>query len=147
MDILHRMLSFLPEERITVEEALQHPYLKDFHGQMEEPNCPSVFDFEFEKGDRLSMGTDDENRQEVRNGIFEEVLCFRPAALAAVQEAQARHAHSHIHAAEAKHVGWSGGGGGGGGMGSDHKGGAYTYGHGGMAAGAKADYKGMDMDD
>ena len=90
VDILNRMLQFCPEDRITVEEALAHHYLKDFHGQMEEPACPALFDFDFEKDDRLSIGTDDMNRQEVRNSIFEEVVKFRPAALAAVQEAQAR---------------------------------------------------------
>ena len=91
IDILSKMLQFCPDERISVEEALAHHYLKDFHGQMEEPSCPALFDFDFEKDDRLSMGTEDINRQEVRNSIFEEVLKFRPTALAAVQEAQARH--------------------------------------------------------
>jgi serine/threonine protein kinase len=89
IDILEKMLRFLPEERITVEEALAHDYLKDFHGQMEEPSCSKLFDFDFEKNDRLSVGSDEDNRQEVRDSIFEEVLRFRPAALAAVQEASA----------------------------------------------------------
>jgi hypothetical protein len=43
------MLQFHPEERITVEDALAHPYLKDFHGHMTEPSAKSLFDFEFEK--------------------------------------------------------------------------------------------------
>jgi serine/threonine protein kinase len=90
MDILEKMLKFLPEERITVEEALAHHYLKDFHGQMEEPSCRALFDFDFEKNDRLSVGSEEANRQEVRDSIFEEVLRFRPAALAAVSEASNR---------------------------------------------------------
>ena len=43
------MLRFNPDERISVEAALEHPYLRDFHGQMPEPLSPSLFDFEFEK--------------------------------------------------------------------------------------------------
>ena len=48
------MLKFNPDERITVEDALRHPYLADFHGQMPEPCAPSLFDFEFEKVDKVS---------------------------------------------------------------------------------------------
>lgn len=43
------MLKFVPGDRITVEAALSHPYLKDFHGQMAEPECDRLFDFTFEK--------------------------------------------------------------------------------------------------
>lgn len=31
------MLTFHPEYRITVEEALEHPYLEELHSQMDEP--------------------------------------------------------------------------------------------------------------
>lgn len=34
LDLLSKMLRVHPDDRITVEEALRHPYLKDFHGQM-----------------------------------------------------------------------------------------------------------------
>eukprot|EP00605_Chrysophyceae_sp_TOSAG23-4_P002258 GSChrysophyteH1.ASY1.ANO1.2502.1 assembled CDS len=90
IDILEKMLKFLPEERITVEEALAHHYLKDFHGQMEEPDC-ATFDFDFEKNDRLSVGCEEDNREAVRASIFQEVCQFRPAALAAVQERGGQH--------------------------------------------------------
>jgi serine/threonine protein kinase len=49
LDILCRMLQFHPDDRITVEDALSHPYLKDFHGHMTEPVARSLFDFDFEK--------------------------------------------------------------------------------------------------
>lgn len=35
--------------RITVEEALAHPYLKDFQGQMTEPITREHFNFDFER--------------------------------------------------------------------------------------------------
>jgi serine/threonine protein kinase len=33
VDLLTKMLKFHPGDRITVEQALAHPYLKDFHGK------------------------------------------------------------------------------------------------------------------
>jgi serine/threonine protein kinase len=33
LDLLRKMLTFNPHNRITVEEALRHPYLKDFHNE------------------------------------------------------------------------------------------------------------------
>lgn len=36
LDFLRRLLVFNPSMRLTVEEALQHPYMKDFVGTEEE---------------------------------------------------------------------------------------------------------------
>jgi serine/threonine protein kinase len=33
LDLLTKMLTFHPDDRITVDQALAHPYLKDFHGK------------------------------------------------------------------------------------------------------------------
>ena len=33
LDLIWKMLQFNPDDRITVEAALAHPYLKDFHGE------------------------------------------------------------------------------------------------------------------
>ncbi len=33
---------------LFTEEALAHPYLSDFQGQMPEPSCKELFDFDFE---------------------------------------------------------------------------------------------------
>ncbi len=49
LDLLSRMLSFNPARRITVEEALAHPYLAALHSPEDEPSCDRVFDFSFEK--------------------------------------------------------------------------------------------------
>lgn len=45
------MLTYDPDERITVEQALAHPYLKQLHFPDDEPTCEpvSAFDFDFEK--------------------------------------------------------------------------------------------------
>lgn len=36
LDLIRRMLVFNPKNRLSVEEALNHPYLKDFHNIQEE---------------------------------------------------------------------------------------------------------------
>ena len=41
LDLIRRMLCFNPSHRITVEEALTHPYLKSFHSPTEEVMCKS----------------------------------------------------------------------------------------------------------
>jgi len=42
MDLLKKMLTFNPSKRITIEQALKHPYLKDFHNPDDEPKCNKV---------------------------------------------------------------------------------------------------------
>ena len=49
LDLLELLLAFDPAKRITVEEALEHPYLAIWHDPNDEPECPSQFDFGFEQ--------------------------------------------------------------------------------------------------
>ena len=42
IDLMERMLQFDPRKRITVEEALQHPYLAQLHDPASEPSAPSM---------------------------------------------------------------------------------------------------------
>ena len=49
LDLMDRMLTFNPNKRISVEEALAHPYLKSLHNPKSEAKCSRIFDFEFEK--------------------------------------------------------------------------------------------------
>ena len=44
IDLMERMLQFDPRKRITVEEALQHPYLAQLHDPASEPSAPSESD-------------------------------------------------------------------------------------------------------
>lgn len=48
IDLLERLLTFDPSRRITVEEALVHPYLEAYHDPNDEPTHPRLFDFSFE---------------------------------------------------------------------------------------------------
>ncbi|KAK1373640.1 Mitogen-activated protein kinase [Heracleum sosnowskyi] len=49
LDLAQKMLEFDPSKRITVEEALKHPYLSSLHEINEEPTCESPFIFDFEQ--------------------------------------------------------------------------------------------------
>lgn len=50
IDLLDRMLVFDPEKRLTVDEALDHPYFDSVRDQYTEPDpvLPATFEFTFE---------------------------------------------------------------------------------------------------
>lgn len=48
IDLLDKLLNFDPEARITVEQALEHPYLEAYHDPKDEPAHSTTFDFSFE---------------------------------------------------------------------------------------------------
>ncbi|GLU11721.1 hypothetical protein SLE2022_284460 [Rubroshorea leprosula] len=70
IDLAEKMLVFDPSKRITVEEALNHPYLSSLHEINEEPTCPSPFSFDFEQ-----TNLDEEDIKEL---IWRECLNFNP---------------------------------------------------------------------
>ena len=72
LDLLSKMLTFDESERISVEDALNHIYLKDFQGQMDEPNSKALFDFSFEDQLRSDRG------KLVKQLMYEEMLLYRP---------------------------------------------------------------------
>jgi len=39
LDIMQKMLTISPAKRMTVEEALKHPFVAQFHDEAEEPSC------------------------------------------------------------------------------------------------------------
>ncbi|KAG6821192.1 hypothetical protein H0H93_004012 [Arthromyces matolae] len=44
LDLLAKMLAFDPSDRITVPEALEHPWLASYHDESDEPECPQKFE-------------------------------------------------------------------------------------------------------
>jgi len=68
LSLLDHMLAFDPSSRISVEQALEHPYLQIWHDASDEPDCPTTFDFEFEVVDDVG---------EMRKMILDEVYRFR----------------------------------------------------------------------
>eukprot|EP00268_Persea_americana_P012724 TRINITY_DN1543_c0_g2_i1.p1 TRINITY_DN1543_c0_g2~~TRINITY_DN1543_c0_g2_i1.p1 ORF type:complete len:396 (+),score=61.32 TRINITY_DN1543_c0_g2_i1:523-1710(+) len=70
IDLVEKMLAFDPRLRITVEEALAHPYLTTLHDISDEPVCTMPFSFDFEQ-DALS-------EDEMKELIYREALAFNP---------------------------------------------------------------------
>jgi len=68
LDLLDRMLAFDPSSRISVETALEHPYLHVWHDASDEPDCPTTFNFDFEVVEDVG---------EMRKMILDEVYRFR----------------------------------------------------------------------
>ncbi|KAI9108288.1 hypothetical protein K1719_020771 [Acacia pycnantha] len=70
IDLIDRMLTIDPTRRITVEEALAHPYLAKLHDAADEPVCPDPFNFDFEQNPL--------DEEQIKNMIYEEALAFNP---------------------------------------------------------------------
>ncbi|XP_022730237.1 mitogen-activated protein kinase homolog NTF6-like [Durio zibethinus] len=68
IDLAEKMLVFDPSKRITVEEALNHPFLSSLHEINEEPTCPSPFIFDFEQTTL--------NEEDIKELIWRECLNF-----------------------------------------------------------------------
>ena len=48
VDLLCRLLVFDPARRISVKEALAHPYLSSLHDPSDEPICSSTFSLPYD---------------------------------------------------------------------------------------------------
>ncbi|CCE86914.1 Piso0_005436 [Millerozyma farinosa CBS 7064] len=73
LDLLKRLLVFNPEHRITVSEALQHPYVATYHDPNDEPSIEPIpaeeFDFDKSK-DQLDVN-------DLKKKLYEETIRFR----------------------------------------------------------------------
>lgn len=70
LDLLRKMLLFNPDKRISVEDALRHPYLSALHYPEDEPIADpvSMFDFEYER-QLLSM-------RDLKDLLYHEILLY-----------------------------------------------------------------------
>jgi serine/threonine protein kinase len=73
LDLMRKMLDIHPKKRMTVEDALAHPFLSQLHSPNDEPVAEAPFDFTFEK-EKL-------NRSRLQELIWQEVGHFRPSCL------------------------------------------------------------------
>jgi mitogen-activated protein kinase 1/3 len=75
IDFLNKTLTFDPKKRLTVDEALEHPYLAAYHDPEDEPVVaplsPSYFEFDLHK--------DDLTKDQLKELLYEEVLSFVPS--------------------------------------------------------------------
>ncbi|KAL5167090.1 Mitogen-activated protein kinase MMK2 [Glycine soja] len=70
VDLLEKMLVFDPNRRITVKEALRHPYLAPLHDINEEPVCVRPFSFDFEQPSFTE--------EDIKELIWRESVLFNP---------------------------------------------------------------------
>ncbi|PKA66932.1 Mitogen-activated protein kinase 5 [Apostasia shenzhenica] len=68
--LVERMLTFDPSNRITVDEALAHPYLERLHDVDDEPVCIEPFSFDFEQRALAE--------EQMKQLIYNEALSFNP---------------------------------------------------------------------
>jgi len=71
LDLLQRMLQFNPAKRMSVMEALNHPFVSGFHDPDTEPTCsrkldPAIYSLQFK------------SRQMLEDFAWEEIYKFRP---------------------------------------------------------------------
>ncbi|CAD5173027.1 unnamed protein product [Musa acuminata subsp. malaccensis] len=78
IDLLEKMLVFDPSKRITVDEALHHPYLASLHDINDEPVCPTPFSFDFEHPSNTE--------EDIKELIWRESLKFNPDPLEPIFE-------------------------------------------------------------
>ncbi|KHN46703.1 Mitogen-activated protein kinase like MMK2 [Glycine soja] len=73
VDLLEKMLIFDPNRRITVDEALSHPYMSPLHDINEEPVCTRPFSFDFEQPSFTE--------EDIKELIWRESVKFNPATI------------------------------------------------------------------
>eukprot|EP00946_MAST-07B_sp_MAST-7B-sp1_P003474 g3474.t1 len=76
VDLLNRLLAFDPSKRITVDEALAHPWLNEYHATSSEPSCERPFDFSWEAQYDLS------DKQTLRKLFVHEMANFQQQSMA-----------------------------------------------------------------
>eukprot|EP01062_Namystynia_karyoxenos_P036426 TRINITY_DN2652_c0_g6_i1.p1 TRINITY_DN2652_c0_g6~~TRINITY_DN2652_c0_g6_i1.p1 ORF type:complete len:399 (+),score=143.71 TRINITY_DN2652_c0_g6_i1:89-1198(+) len=72
VQFLERMLHFDPEKRDTAAKLLEHPYLAQLHDADDEPACERRFYWDKDSCDLTA--------EELREGLWEELLRFHPEA-------------------------------------------------------------------
>ena len=70
LDLLSKMLEFHPGTRISIEKALDHPFLSSLHNADDEPSADFTFSFDFEN--------EDLPRERVQELIWQELRTYHP---------------------------------------------------------------------
>lgn len=66
LDLLNHLLVFNPSQRFTAEEALEHPYLKDFHDSSEEIEYDGVIEIPMDDNTKFSI-------KDYREALYKEI--------------------------------------------------------------------------
>lgn len=66
LDLLSKLLCFNPKKRLTAEQALNHPYVAQFHNPEDEPVCGKIIKIPINDNTKLSM-------REYRDRLYQEI--------------------------------------------------------------------------
>ena len=69
--LIDEMCQFDPRKRITVEDALAHPYMESLHHPDDEPSCEVPFEFKFDDSTELT-------KTRLQELMYEQALAFHP---------------------------------------------------------------------
>jgi len=67
LDLLRLTMQFNPDKRITAEEALEHPYVEQFHDPAQEPACEYIIQIAISDDQKLSI-------KEYRDALYKDVI-------------------------------------------------------------------------
>ena len=67
LDFLSKLLTFNPDKRMTVEDALSHPYMSEFHNPNEEITCEKKVTIPIDDSLKFSL-------DEYRAKLYDEIL-------------------------------------------------------------------------
>lgn len=67
LDLLKKLLCFNPNKRLTAEQALEHPYVSEFHNIDDEPSCERVIQIAIDDNTKFSI-------REYRDKLYQEIM-------------------------------------------------------------------------
>ncbi|KAH3764159.1 extracellular response kinase [Pelomyxa schiedti] len=73
IDLMERLLQFNPLLRPSADEALEHPYVAQFHNPDEEPACPHAAEIQLADSKKYTV-------EEYRNRLYKDILRKKKAA-------------------------------------------------------------------
>jgi len=67
LDLLKNLLKFNPNKRFTAEQALEHPFVAEFHNLDDEPSCDRVIEIAIDDNTKFSI-------REYRDKLYQEIM-------------------------------------------------------------------------